>query len=84
MLYKTNASLSAADFEEGAITERQSEAGASTFDLEAEANSTPIIKFVSLVLYQAIKDKATLAARMSKAQIAEAERRMKAWKPHGH
>jgi TPR repeat protein len=35
-------------------------------------------------LDQAIKDKATLAARMSKAQVAEAERRAKAWKPAGH
>ncbi|MBX9945844.1 MAG: sel1 repeat family protein [Reyranella sp.] len=32
-------------------------------------------------LDQAIKDKATLAKRMSRAQIAEAERRAKAWKP---
>jgi uncharacterized protein len=32
---------------------------------------------------QAIKDKATLAARMTKTQIAEAERRVKAWKPQG-
>ena len=32
-------------------------------------------------LDQARKDLATLAARMSKAQIAEAERRMRAWKP---
>jgi uncharacterized protein len=30
---------------------------------------------------QAIKDKATLAARMTKAQIAEAEKLAKAWKP---
>lgn len=30
---------------------------------------------------QAIKDKAELAKRMSKAQIAEAEKRVKAWKP---
>jgi TPR repeat protein len=32
-------------------------------------------------LDQAMKDKATLAARMTAAQIAEAERRAKAWKP---
>jgi len=32
-------------------------------------------------LDQARKDKATLAARMTPAQIAEAERRVKAWKP---
>ncbi len=32
-------------------------------------------------LDQAIKDKATLAARMTPEQIAEAERRIKAWKP---
>ena len=32
-------------------------------------------------LDQAIKDKATLAKRMTKAQIAEAEARVKAWKP---
>ncbi len=32
-------------------------------------------------LDQAIKDKATLAARMTPAQVAEAERRAKAWKP---
>ncbi len=32
-------------------------------------------------LDQAIKDKATLAQRMTKAQIAEAEKRVKAWKP---
>ncbi|MCF8533413.1 MAG: sel1 repeat family protein [Reyranella sp.] len=30
---------------------------------------------------QAIKDKAVLAKRMTRAQIAEAERRVKAWKP---
>ncbi|MDP2374834.1 tetratricopeptide repeat protein [Reyranella sp.] len=30
---------------------------------------------------QAIKDKATLAARMTKAQVAEAEKLAKAWKP---
>jgi hypothetical protein len=35
-------------------------------------------------LDQAIKDKAALGARMSKAQIAEAERRVKAWEPQGH
>ena len=34
-------------------------------------------------LDQAIKDKATLTARMTKAQIAEAERRVRAWKPAG-
>lgn len=32
-------------------------------------------------LDQAIKDKAALAKRMTKAQIAEAEARVKAWKP---
>jgi TPR repeat protein len=32
-------------------------------------------------LDQAIKDKATLAARMTPAQVTEAERRAKAWKP---
>jgi uncharacterized protein len=32
-------------------------------------------------LDQAMKDKATLAARMTPAQIAEAERRARAWKP---
>ena len=32
-------------------------------------------------LEQARKDKATLAARMTKAQIAQAEQRVKAWKP---
>jgi uncharacterized protein len=32
-------------------------------------------------LDQAKKDKATVAARMTPAQIAEAERRVKAWKP---
>ncbi len=32
-------------------------------------------------LDQAIKDKATLAKRMTPAQIAEAERRVKMWKP---
>ena len=32
-------------------------------------------------LDQAIKDRATLAARMTPAQVAEAERRAKAWKP---
>ena len=32
-------------------------------------------------LDQAIKDKATLAKRMTPAQISEAERRAKAWKP---
>ncbi len=31
----------------------------SAFDLEAEAGSQPIIKFVNLVLYQAIKDKSS-------------------------
>jgi TPR repeat protein len=35
-------------------------------------------------LDQAKKDKATLAARMTKAQIAEAEKRVKAWKPVTH
>jgi TPR repeat protein len=34
-------------------------------------------------LDQAKKDKAMLAARMSKAQIGEAERRVKIWKPQG-
>ncbi len=32
-------------------------------------------------LEQAIKDKAALAKRMTPAQVAEAERRVKAWKP---
>ena len=32
-------------------------------------------------LDQAMKDKATLAARMTPAQIAEAERRAMAWQP---
>jgi hypothetical protein len=32
-------------------------------------------------LDQAMKDKATLASRMTPAQIAEAERRAKAWQP---
>jgi TPR repeat protein len=32
-------------------------------------------------LDQAIKDKATLAARMTKAQVAESEKLVKAWKP---
>ena len=32
---------------------------------------------------QAIKDQATLAARMTPAQIAEAEKRVRAWKPAG-
>lgn len=47
------------DFEAEGVSERVSEAGPTAFDLEAEANSTPIIKFVNLVLYQAIKDKAS-------------------------
>ncbi len=34
-------------------------------------------------LDQAIKDKESLAKRMTKAQIADAEARVKAWKPHG-
>jgi len=33
---------------------------------------------------QAIEDRAALAARMSKAQLAEAERQVREWKPKEH
>ncbi|MDD2706786.1 MAG: GspE/PulE family protein [Verrucomicrobiae bacterium] len=41
------------------VKEKTAAALANAYDLEQEANSTPIIKFVNLVLYQAIKDRAS-------------------------
>ncbi len=48
------------DFQEETIsTALKDTTSSTTFDLEQEANLQPIIKFVNLVLYQAIKDKAS-------------------------
>ena len=47
------------DYEAEAITEKLGATSPTAFDLEKEAASQPIIKFVNLVLYQAIKDKAS-------------------------
>jgi type IV pilus assembly protein PilB len=47
------------DFEQDMEEKQTSAFDDKSIDLESEANATPIIKFVNLVLYQAIKDKAS-------------------------
>ena len=47
------------DFEEGSIAQVQATAGPSAINLQEEADSPPIIKFVNLVLFQAIRDRAS-------------------------
>ncbi len=48
-----------ADFETGAVEAKGPSSAPTAFDLEAEASSQPIVKFVNLVLYQAIMDKSS-------------------------
>jgi type IV pilus assembly protein PilB len=47
------------DFEAESVVERDDTMEGKAINLEEEASSQPIIKFVNLVLYQAIKDKAS-------------------------
>ncbi len=47
------------DFEDGSVSQTQAGSGPSAITLQEEADSPPIIKFVNLVLFQAIRDRAS-------------------------